>query len=70
MGLGEVRTAAMVHRKGVVHRRLLSEGVASGGTPAMRRSQNLKGWEKSFPDREAENARPLRQGQKGLEWNE
>lgn len=49
MGLGEVGTANMDHRKGVVHRRLLSQGVASGGAPVMR-SQNLKGWEKSIPD--------------------
>ena len=51
-GTRKVVTAAMVRRKEVVHRRLLSEGVTSGEAPVVRRSQNLKGQEKSIPDRQ------------------
>lgn len=69
MGLGKVGMATMDHRKGMVHRGFLPERVATGKALVMR-SQNLKGWEKSIPDRKAKNAKPLRQGQKGLEWTE
>lgn len=40
----------MDHRKGMVHRSLLPERVAAGKAPVMR-SQNLKGWEKSIPEK-------------------
>lgn len=50
--------------KGVVHKRLLCEALAFGEAQMMRRSQNLKSWGKSIPDRGTRKCQSLRLGQK------